>query len=137
MVRNIQAIFVQGRIQRSVAASSFPPISAAMAKAKATEKPTYPMYNIGGCIAMPGSCNKGFSEAPSSGTLASRANGLDVKITNNRNPVLIMPSTESTRASKTSGNERLKIATAPIHNAKIRHHNRIDPSCPPHTPEIR
>jgi hypothetical protein len=40
MVRNIQATTVQGRVQRAHSASSLPPISAAMAKAKATEKPT-------------------------------------------------------------------------------------------------
>ncbi len=39
-VRNIQATVVHGRDQRAQAASRRPPISAAMAKAKATEKPT-------------------------------------------------------------------------------------------------
>ena len=40
MVRKIQAAVVHGRVQRAQVASSLPPISAAMAKAKATEKPT-------------------------------------------------------------------------------------------------
>ena len=40
MVKKAQATVVQGRDQRAHAASSRPPISAAMAKAKATEKPT-------------------------------------------------------------------------------------------------
>ncbi len=39
-VRNTQAVVVQGRDQRAQAASSRPDSSAAMAKAKATEKPT-------------------------------------------------------------------------------------------------
>src|SRR3569833_2234328 len=39
-VRNIHATVVQGRDQRAHVASSLPPNSAAMAKAKATEKPT-------------------------------------------------------------------------------------------------
>jgi len=42
-VRNTQATVVQGRDQRAQAASSRPEISAEMAKAKATENPTYPM----------------------------------------------------------------------------------------------
>ncbi len=40
MVRNIQAVVVQGRVQRAQAASSRPVMRAAIAKAKATEKPT-------------------------------------------------------------------------------------------------
>jgi hypothetical protein len=39
-VRKIQAVVVQGRDQRAQEASSLPPSRAAMAKAKATEKPT-------------------------------------------------------------------------------------------------
>ncbi len=39
-VRKTQAISVQGRTQRAQAASSRPEIRAAMAKAKATAKPT-------------------------------------------------------------------------------------------------
>ena len=39
-VRNIQATVVQGRVQRAHWVSRLPPISAATAKAKATEKPT-------------------------------------------------------------------------------------------------
>ncbi len=39
-VRNTQAAVVHGRDQRAQAASSLPEISAAMAKAKATDKPT-------------------------------------------------------------------------------------------------
>jgi hypothetical protein len=39
-VRKTQATVVQGRDQRAQAASSWPDSSAAMAKAKATEKPT-------------------------------------------------------------------------------------------------
>jgi hypothetical protein len=38
--RKPQATRVQGRDQRAQAASSWPPSKAAMAKAKATEKPT-------------------------------------------------------------------------------------------------
>ena len=40
MVRNNQAVVVQGRDQRAQAASILPPMSAAKAKANATEKPT-------------------------------------------------------------------------------------------------
>ncbi len=43
MVRKHHAAVVQGRDQRAHAASNRPSRSAAMAKAKATEKPTYPM----------------------------------------------------------------------------------------------
>ena len=39
-VRNIQAMVVHGRDQRAQVESSSPEISAAIAKAKATEKPT-------------------------------------------------------------------------------------------------
>ena len=39
-VRKLHASVVQGRDQRAQVASSRPPISAAIAKAKATEKPT-------------------------------------------------------------------------------------------------
>ncbi|MNT95209.1 hypothetical protein D3C72_2370480 [compost metagenome] len=40
IVRNDQAAVVHGRVQRAQMASSCPPISAAMANANATEKPT-------------------------------------------------------------------------------------------------
>jgi hypothetical protein len=39
-VRNSQAVVVHGRVQRAQAASSRPEISAAIANANATEKPT-------------------------------------------------------------------------------------------------
>ena len=40
MVRNIHAAVVHGRVQRAQVESRLPPISAAMANANATEKPT-------------------------------------------------------------------------------------------------
>ena len=40
MVRKIQAATVQGRVQRAQVASRLPPISAATANEKATERPT-------------------------------------------------------------------------------------------------
>ena len=43
MVRNTQAILAHGLDHRTQAESSLPLIKAAMAKAKATENPTYPM----------------------------------------------------------------------------------------------
>ena len=41
-VRNIQAASVHGRTQRAQAGSTRPSMSAAQAKEKATESPTYP-----------------------------------------------------------------------------------------------
>ncbi len=40
MVRKIQAAVVHGRVQRAHVASRLPPISAAMANEKATDRPT-------------------------------------------------------------------------------------------------
>jgi hypothetical protein len=42
-VRKHHAAVVHGRVQRAHAASSLPSSIAAMAKANATEKPTYPV----------------------------------------------------------------------------------------------
>src|SRR6266542_4574081 len=96
-VRNIQATVVHGRDQRTHVATSFPQISADTAKANATENPTYPMYRIGGCATIAGSCNSGFRSRPSAGTGNRRSKGFEVSNMKSRKPVLITPITERTR----------------------------------------
>src|SRR5690554_4131103 len=134
MVRNDQAMVVQGRDQRAQAASSRPLISAAMAKAKATEKPTYPMYNMGGCMIRPMSCNSGLRSWPSAGTFGNnRSKGLEVTMMNRKKPTQIMPMTDSTWDTMVAGSLRLKIATASVHPVSISIHNSSEPSWPPQT----
>src|SRR5213083_2895362 len=95
-VRNIQATVVHGRDHRAHVASSFPLISADTAKANATENPTYPMYNIGGCATIAGSCNSGFRSRPSAGTGNRRSKGLDVSSMKSKKPVLTIAITDNT-----------------------------------------
>jgi hypothetical protein len=130
-VRNIQAAIVQGRDQRAHAASSLPDASAAIDSAKATEKPTYPMYSIGGWKISPGSCSSGFRSRPSAGTRASRSNGFDVNRMNAWNAAATSPSTPSVRATSASGSERDASATASVQPASIRIHSSSEPSWPP------
>ena len=56
---------------------------------------------------------------------------------NNRNPQLTSPSTDSTRARITRGTLGVNIATAPVHSASTSDHSSSEPSCDPHTPEMR
>ena len=56
---------------------------------------------------------------------------------NNKNPTLIIPITDSTREIICSGTARLNILTAAPHNVRINIHNNSDPSCDPHTPDMR
>ena len=64
-VKKIHAAVVHGLDQRAHAASKRPDNKEAIANAKATEKPTYPIYSIGGWNTKPGSCNRGFNDRPS------------------------------------------------------------------------
>ena len=103
IVRNIHATVVHGRDQRAHVASRRPDSSAAIAKANATEKPTYPMYSIGGWITIPGSCSRGLRSRPSSAPGMRRSNGFDVSSMKRRKPTLTSPITPSTRATISSG----------------------------------
>ena len=86
---------------------------------------------------MPGSCRSGFKSRPSAGTGKRRRNGFEVNKMNNRKPVLTSPITPSTRATISRGKWRLKSVTPKVHTPSIRSHSKIEPSCPPHTPEMR
>jgi hypothetical protein len=55
----------------------------------AAEKPTYPMYNNGGCIAKAGSCNKGLKPKPSGGIGEITSKGFEVINENNKKPIMI------------------------------------------------
>src|SRR3972149_8115767 len=55
----------------------------------------------------------------------------------NRKPMLSIPITPRTLATKVSGRLRLKILTANVHKPRMRAHNNSEPSCPPQTAEIR
>lgn len=136
-VRKPQAILVQGRAQRTQATSSAPPSSAAMANANATEKPTKPMYSIGGCTIRPKSCSSGFRSLPSASAGTWRRNGLEVSRANSRKPRLTKPSTPMTRARNTSGRRRLNAATATVQTLRISIQSSIEPSCAPQTAEKR
>src|SRR5574343_1803765 len=95
------------------------------------------MYNIGGWIAKPGSCNKGFKSRPSVGDGNKRANGLEVNNKNRMKPTLTRPITPSTRTRVASGICLLNIATKPVQIDSVKAQSNNDPSCAPHTPEIR
>ena len=95
------------------------------------------MYNIGGCIAKPKSCNNGFKSRPSTGATAKRSNGFDVSNMKSKKPTLTIPITLITRASISFGMLRLNIVTAPAHIDKVNAHNNNEPSCAPHTAETR
>ena len=102
-----------------------------MAKANATENPTYPIYSMGGWITIPGSCSNGFRSLPSKAAGRRRSNGLDVISMNRMNPTLIRPITPSTRATISSGRCRLNTLTATDQPESMKTHNRSDPSCEP------
>ncbi len=53
------------------------------------------------------------------------------------NPMLMKPSTPSTRAANVSGRFLLKTATAIDHAESESAHNSSEPSCAPHTAEKR
>src|SRR5688572_15091015 len=109
-----------------------------MAKANATENPTYPIYNMGGCETKPGSCNRGFKSRPLVGMFRKiRKKGSEVNKINNKKPKLIIAKILRTRATKISGNFRLKKTIAIIHTLNTVIHNNIDPSCAPQTAAIR
>ena len=83
---------------------------------------------------MPISCSSGLRSRPSVGALGSRrSNGLEVTIRNSRKPTLIIPITDSTRASITSGSWREKIDTAKVQAPRISAHSSSEPSWAPHT----
>ena len=86
------------------------------------------MYNIGGCIASPMSCNNGFKSFPSNGIGHTRSNGLDVSKVNNKNPKLSNPSTPRTLTEKISGKVLLKQATLIVQQDKMSIHNNNEPS---------
>src|SRR5215471_2523774 len=119
-VRNIHATVVHGRDQRAHVASRRPPIRAEIANANATENPTYPMYSIGGCATIAGSCSRGFKSLPSGGTGNRRANGLEVNSMNSRKPVLTIAITDNTRATISSGRWLLNKVTATIQTVSMK-----------------
>ena len=128
---------VQERDQRAHAASSCPPNSAAIAKAKATEKPTYPIYSIGGWKIMPGSCSKGFRSRPSRAAGIKRSKGLDTMSINSKKPTLIKPMTPKILARMSSGRCFENKLTATVQMLSIIAHNNNEPSWPPQTAAIR
>ena len=125
-----------GRDHLAQAESNLPLSNAAIEIENATEKPTYPMYNIGGWMINPGSCNNGFKSFPSSGIGNKRSNGLEVISIKRRNPTLTKPITPSTRATMSLGKLRLKIVTAKVHALSINTQSNNEPSCAPQTAEI-
>ena len=52
---------------------------------------------------------------------------------NSKKPTLISPMTASTRATIACGRWRENSVTITVHSARMKVHNRIEPSCPPHT----
>ena len=75
-------------------------------KLKEITNPTYPKYNIGGCIAKAGSCKTGFMSAPSiapNGSILS--NGFDVNSKNNVEGNVEPSTLPSTLPATLCGNE--------------------------------
>ena len=87
------------------------------------------MYNIGGCMINPMSCNSGLRSLPFSGGNGNvRSKGLDVSNINRPKPTAIIASTDSARALNTSGRDRLKIATAAPQVANTSAQSNNEPS---------
>src|SRR3546814_15868701 len=84
-VRNNHAAVAQGLDQRAHVASSRPASSAAMANAKTTEKPTYPIYCSGGCMINRTSCRSGCKYIPCRGAGTRRSKGLELSNQKNKN----------------------------------------------------
>ncbi len=90
MVKKIHATKDQFLISFSHSNSKFPWKRYALMKLKEITNPTYPRYNIGGCIAKAGSCKTGFMSAPSIAPKGSiLSNGFDVNSKNNKKPRII------------------------------------------------
>ena len=92
---------------------------------------------MGGCIAKPGSCNRGFKSRPSKGAGNRRSNGLEVSSKNRMKPMDTRPITPNTLAKVASGMLLLNCATKPVHIVSTKPHSNNEPSCAPHTPEIK
>src|SRR3546814_9910993 len=90
---------------------------------------------------IPGSCSSGFRSRPSIAAGISRTNGLEVKIRNDRKPMLTRPMIPSTRATTSSGSLRERLATTAVQTARISVHSSSEPSCEPrseeHTSELQ
>ena len=91
------------------------------------------MYNMGGWITSPGSCNKGFKSRPSGAAGKTRMKGLEVVKMKAKNPTATQAKTLSTRATRVKGNGRENKATAAPHTDSSKIHSIKDPSCPPHS----
>src|SRR5664279_1684137 len=92
---------------------------------------------MGGWIAKPGSCNSGFKSRPSRGAGNRRSKGLEVSSKNRMKPMETSPITPKTRAKVASGMLLLNCATKAVQMVNTRPHNNNEPSCAPHTPEIK
>src|SRR5471030_2867990 len=132
-VRKVHAAVVHGRDQRAQAASSSPDNNAETANENATAKPTYPMYRMGGCETMPGSCSNGLRSRPSIAGGKRRVNGLEVQSMNATKPALIQLITPSTRATMGRGSCLLNTDTAAIHHVSSKVQSSSEPSWPPQT----
>ena len=86
------------------------------------------MYNIGGWMIKPGSCNKGFRSRPSAAAGSKRSKGLDKAKMNSKKPTDTQPSTPTTRATMAWGRLKENAATAAVHKASISTHNSNEPS---------
>ena len=78
---------------------------------------------------IPGSCNNGFKSRPSTGKYGNkRSNGLDINKVYSIKPTPKKPSTPSTRARNTQGNDCERIATTAVQPACITNQSKIAPS---------
>ena len=127
-VRKLHAARVQGLTQRAQAGSTRPSSKAATAKEKATEKPTYPRYSMGGWKASPGSWSRGLRPWPSAAAGIIRSKGFDVNRMNKRKPMEISPCTPSARARKVDGRWRPKAATEAPKSVRMNTHRTMEPS---------
>ena len=60
-----------------------------MLRENAAEKPTYPIYNNGGCIANAGSCKIGLKPNPFGCVGKILSKGFEVNKVNNKKPIII------------------------------------------------
>jgi len=136
-VGDAEAASVHGRVHFAQAASSRPSSRVAQANAKATAKPTYPRYRIGGWTVSAKSCNSGLRSLPSIAAGTRRSNGLDVVSMNSWKPMLINPRMPMTRLR--NGVSRLPLSAVTASDQAARHsdHSSSEPSCAPQTAATR
>ena len=116
--------------------STLPDINEDSDEEKIIDVLTYPKYKIGGWIAKIGSCKIGFKPRPLIGTGIIILKGLDVKIVNEENPIIIICWNNRVSSLSLKGLVDELIIYKKIEKVKIKSHSKRLPSWLPHVPLI-